>query len=144
MVYKKLAWKDLKLFFFCGSCMYLLYIFDRWVSIAVINIGFLETSMKWHETSFFLVVACIYCIYLIDECQRVVIDICFQESSLKRLETTFFCGSCMYLLYIFDRWVSIAVTNIGFLEISMKSLETTFFVVVAWIYCIYLIDECLE
>jgi len=47
--------------------MYLLYIFDRWVSIAVINIGFLEISMKSLETSFFVVVAWIYYIYLIDE-----------------------------------------------------------------------------
>jgi len=124
--------------------MNLLYIFDRWVSRVEIDIGFKQISLKRIETTFFVVVACIYCIYLIDECQRVVIDIGFLEISLKRLETTFCCGSCMYLLYIFDRWVSIAVIIIGFLEISIKSLETTFFVVVAWIYCIYLIDDCLE
>ena len=124
--------------------MNLLYIFDRWVSRVVIDIGFKKISLKRIQSTFFVVVAWIYCIYLIDECQRVVIDIGFQEISLKTLETTFFCGSWMYLLYIFDRWVCIAVINIGFLEISMKSLETTFVVVVAWIYCIYLIDECLE
>ena len=54
---------------FCGSCMHLLYIFDRRVSTVVIDIGFQEISMKKRlETSFFVVVSCIYCIYLIDEC----------------------------------------------------------------------------
>ena len=44
-------------FFFCGSCMHLLYIFDRRVSTVVIDIGFQEISMKRDETSFFVVVA---------------------------------------------------------------------------------------
>ena len=81
MVFKKLAWNDMKLVF-SGSCMNLLYIFDRWVSRVVIDIGFQEISLKRLETTFFVVVACIYCIYLIDECQRVVIDIGFQEIRL--------------------------------------------------------------
>jgi len=50
----------------------------------------------------------------------------------------------MNLLYIFDRWVSIVVIEIGFQEICMKRLETSFFVVVAWIFCLYLIDVSLE
>jgi len=50
----------------------------------------------------------------------------------------------MNLLYIFDRRVSIVVIHIGFQEITKKRLETSFFVVVASIYCIYLIDECLD
>jgi len=47
--------------------MNLLYIFDIGVCIVVINIGFQEFSMKRFETSFFVVVARIYCIYFIDE-----------------------------------------------------------------------------
>ena len=83
--------------------MNLLYIFDRWVSRVVIDIGFQEVSIKWHETSFFLVVYWVYCIYLIGECQRVVIDIGFQEISLKRLETTFFVVvACIYCIYLID------------------------------------------
>jgi len=54
-------------YIFCGSCMNLLYIFDRWLSIVVIDIGFKEISMERLETSFFVVDARFYCIYLIDE-----------------------------------------------------------------------------
>jgi len=83
--------------------MNLLYIFDRWVSRVVIDLEFQEVSIKWHETSFFLVVYWVYCIYLIDECQRVVIDFAFPEISLKRLETTFFdVVACIYCVYLID------------------------------------------
>ena len=63
---------------------------------------------------------------------------------VEKTRNKFFCGSCMNLLCIFDRWVSIVVIDIGFQEISMKRLETSFFVLVAWSYCIYLIDESLD
>ena len=119
--------------------MYLFYIFDRWVSLVVINIGFEEIRIK----RLFVIVAWIY--WYIDRWVTiVVINIGFQEISMKWHESSFFWGSCMNLLYIIDRWVSRVVIDIGFQEISLKRLETTFFVVVACIYCIYLIDECLE
>ena len=53
-------------------------------------------------------------------------------------------GLAFCALGIFDRWVYIVVIDIGFQEISIKRLETSFFVVVAWIYCIYMIDESLD
>ena len=102
MVFKKLAWNDMKLaFFLVVAWIYCINLIEECQGV-VIEIGFQEISLKRLETTFFVLVACIYCTYLIDECQRVG----FQEISLKRLETTFFCGSCMNLLYIFDRWVS--------------------------------------
>ena len=65
--FQEISMKRLETSFFCGSCMHLLYIFDRWVSTVVIDIGFQEISIKWDETSFFVVVAWIYIIYSIDE-----------------------------------------------------------------------------
>ena len=63
-----------------------------------------------------MVVACIYCIYLIDECQRVVIDIGFQEISLKRLETTFFVVvACIYFIYLIDECQGVVI-DIGFFQ----------------------------
>ena len=65
--FQEISIKRLETSFFCGSCMHLLYIFDRRVSTVVIDIGFQEISMKLDETSFFVVVAWIYSIYSIDE-----------------------------------------------------------------------------
>ena len=56
--FQEISMKRLETSFFCGSCMHLLYIFDRRVSTVVIDIGFQEISMKKRlETSFFVVVA---------------------------------------------------------------------------------------
>ena len=80
--------------------MHLLYIFDRRVSTVVIDIGFQEISMKRDETSFFVVVAWIFCMSL---CGSDVIDIGFQEISMKRLETSFFAVvGWIYSVYSID------------------------------------------
>ena len=56
--FQEINMKRLETSFFCGSCMHLMYIFDRRVSTVVIDIGFQEIIMKKRlETSFFVVVA---------------------------------------------------------------------------------------
>ena len=141
MVFKKLAWNDMKLvFFLVVAWIYCIYLIDECQRV-VTKIGFQEISLKRLETTFFCG-SCMYLLYIFHRwVSLVAIYIGFLEISMKSLETTFFCGSCMNLLYIFDRWLSRVVIDIGFKEISLKTIETTFFEVVACIYFIYLIDE---
>jgi len=119
-----------------GSCMYLLYIFDRWVSLVVINIGFQENRMKRLETSSFVIVAWIY--WYIDRWVTIVeINIGFQEISMKWYETSFFLVvAWIYCIYLIDECQKVVI-DIGFQEIILKRLETTFFVVVACIVYIW-------
>ena len=116
--------------------MYLFYIFDRWVSLVVINIGFHEIRMKRLETSSFVKVASIY--WYIDRWVTiVVVNIGFQEVSMKWHETSFFLVvawvDCIYLIDV--------VIHIGFQEIRFKRLETTFFCG-SCMYLLYIFDRC--
>ena len=100
---REISMKRLLTSFFC-SCMNLLFLLYRWVSIVVIDFDFEEISKKRLKTSFFCG-SCNNLLYLFDRWvfrQFIIeIDIDLHEISLKRLATSYFVVgvwiSCLYL-----------------------------------------------